>query len=348
MRARLQALGAAGVPARTFHSAALAQLHALAGERPGRLLPSKALLLRQIGNALPGAYRFRPAGDLATEVEWAKNRRITPERYLAAGQHEPPLPSDLMLRVFREYERRKRGGARRLRRSARARDPDVRGGRVGARALRERYRAFTVDEYQDVNLLQQSLLDLWLGPSEEICASSATTTSRSTASPARRPSSCSAWRRASRTRPSSSSRRTTARRPRSCRSRTGSFRGWAVRRRRCARRGRGAEPVVRAFGSPETRAFVVERVRELRAEGVPYEEMAVLYRVNSRSEDFEELLGDAGIPFQGAERSWRARLPGRCCGRSAERGLRPACRGSGGSPAAGLAEPGRTASASRS
>src|SRR5438045_7781991 len=37
-------------------------------------------------------------------------------------------------------------------------------------ALRERYVAFTVDEYQDVNLLQQSLLDLWLGPRDDLCA----------------------------------------------------------------------------------------------------------------------------------------------------------------------------------
>ena len=32
-------------------------------------------------------------------------------------------------------------------------------------AFQERYRAFTVDEYQDVNLLQQALLDQWLGAS---------------------------------------------------------------------------------------------------------------------------------------------------------------------------------------
>src|SRR5205085_2241155 len=36
--------------------------------------------------------------------------------------------------------------------------------------FRERYRAFTVDEYQDVNLLQQTLLDRWLGASDELCA----------------------------------------------------------------------------------------------------------------------------------------------------------------------------------
>ena len=75
MKARLAALGAAGVQARTFHSAALGQLIATRRARSGRILPTKALLLRQIANALPPPYRFRPAGDLATEIERAKNLR---------------------------------------------------------------------------------------------------------------------------------------------------------------------------------------------------------------------------------------------------------------------------------
>ena len=79
MRARLAPLGADAVPARTFHAAALAQLSVLATEPPGQLMASKALLLRQIGNTLPKPFRFRPAGDHATEVEWAKNPRLTPE-----------------------------------------------------------------------------------------------------------------------------------------------------------------------------------------------------------------------------------------------------------------------------
>ena len=63
----------------------------------------------------------------------------------------------------------------------------------------------------------------------------------------------------------------------------------------------GPEPVVRGFDSPENEgAFVLERVRALAAAGVPYEEMAVLVRLNSRSADFEELFGEAHIPFQGA------------------------------------------------
>src|SRR4029079_12257204 len=36
--------------------------------------------------------------------------------------------------------------------------------------VRARWRAFTVDEYQDVNLLQQTLLDLWLGARDDLCA----------------------------------------------------------------------------------------------------------------------------------------------------------------------------------
>ena len=172
MRGRLARLGVDGVEARTFHSAALAQLTRSRGERPGRILSTKALLLRQIGNSLPRPYRFRPAGDLATEVEWAKNRRLTHDGYRAGlGEHEPPIPADLMARVFRDYERRKSSAGLvdfedLLEFTVRMYEADE----WAVAAVRERYRCFTVDEYQDVNLLQQSLLELWLGGGDELCA----------------------------------------------------------------------------------------------------------------------------------------------------------------------------------
>src|SRR5213596_2958492 len=172
MRGRLERLGVDGVEARTFHSAALAQLRRARGEPPGRILATKALLLRQIGNSLRRPYRFRPAGDLATEVEWARNRRLTPESYRRAlGQHEPPIPADLMARVFREYERRKTEARLvdfedLLELTVRMYEEDE----WALAAVRERYRAFTVDEYQDVNLLQQSLLELWFGGGDDLCA----------------------------------------------------------------------------------------------------------------------------------------------------------------------------------
>ena len=171
LRARLAALGVTRVRAGTFHAAALRQLRHFAPDELGRIMPSKALLLRQIGNKLPGAFKFRPAGDLAAEIEWAKNRRVGVGGYLdAAVDREPPIPADLMARVYRDYERRKEADGLLdfedlLERAVRLfeRDDDA------ASAFRAQYRAFTVDEYQDVNLLQQTLLDLWLGDRDDLC-----------------------------------------------------------------------------------------------------------------------------------------------------------------------------------
>jgi DNA helicase-2/ATP-dependent DNA helicase PcrA len=294
LRARLRALGVDGVRASTFHSAALALLRHFQGD-PGRILPSKAVLLRRIGNGLPGAYRFRPAGDLATEIEWARNRRLTPETYREGlGDHEPPLPPDLMHRVFREYERRKAAEALLdfedlLERAVRLLEEDA-----GAlAAVHERWRAFTVDEYQDVNLLQQALLDLWLGDRDELCAVGDDY--------------------------------------QAIYGFTGASADWllALPRRfphahvvRLERSYRSTPQVLelanqlvpRLGGSTKTLAptlpagpdpvvgpglDLVAHVRQLQAAGVPLEEMAVLVRTNARSTEFEEAFHDAAIPFQG-------------------------------------------------
>src|SRR5439155_17181589 len=127
--------------------------------------------LRPIANRLPGAYKVRPAGALATEIEWAKNRRIDTRSYpAAAANREPPIPGDLMARVYRDYERRKEAEGLidfedLLERTVRLFESDD----GAAATFRAQYRAFTVDEYQDVNLLQQRLLELWLGGSDELC-----------------------------------------------------------------------------------------------------------------------------------------------------------------------------------
>jgi DNA helicase-2/ATP-dependent DNA helicase PcrA len=68
-----------------------------------------------------------------------------------------------------------------------------------------------------------------------------------------------------------------------------------------AARPAGPDPELRGFDSAAAEGgWVLERVRALHAQGVPYEEMAVLMRLNARSVDFEELFADAQIPFQGA------------------------------------------------
>ena len=116
-------------------------------------------------------FRYRPLADLATEIEWAKNRRLTPDTYRRSlGDHEPPVPDDVMERVFRTYEARKseRGlidFEDLLELAVRMYDEDPN----ALAAFQERYQAFTVDEYQDVNLLQQSLLERWVGDRDDLC-----------------------------------------------------------------------------------------------------------------------------------------------------------------------------------
>jgi DNA helicase-2/ATP-dependent DNA helicase PcrA len=302
MRARLDALGVARVTARTFHSAALAQLHRL-GTPPGRILPSKALALRRIANGLPPPYKFRPAGDLATEIEWAKNRRLTPDTYVEGlGDHEPPVPPDLMLRVFRLYEAGKseHGFADFedvLELTVRMLEHDEQ----ALAAVRGRYRAFTVDEYQDVNLLQQALLDRWLGDSDELCAVgddyqsiyafTGATPQYLLDLPQRFPHA------------------TVVRLESNYRSspevlelanRIVPVLGGAEKVLRASRPS-GPAPEVRSFGTAALeQAFVVEQVRALNTAGIAYEDMAVLCRTNARLADFEEVFHDAAVPFQGA------------------------------------------------
>src|SRR5689334_10325708 len=303
MRSRLQGLGAEGVEARTFHSAALSQLRRARGEGPGRILSTKALLLRQIGNTLPPPYRFRPAGDLATEVEWAKNRRLTPQTYRSGlNGHEPPIPDDLMATVFGEYERRKASSGLidfedLLELTIRMYEEDE----WALAALRERYAAFTVDEYQDVNLLQQTLLELWLGQRDDVCAVGDDYQSIygfTGASPEWLLGLGRRFPHATVVRLEENYRST----PQvlALANRLVPNLGGAEKTLR-ATRPDGPVPELRGFDSPEGEGtWVLARVRELRSEGVPYEEMAVLMRLNARSVDFEELFADAEIPFQGA------------------------------------------------
>jgi DNA helicase-2/ATP-dependent DNA helicase PcrA len=293
--ARLRALGVEGVRASTFHSAALSLLRHFEGD-PGRILNSKAIPLRRIGNGLPGAYRFRPAGDLATEIEWAKNRRLTLETYRdGLGEHEPPIPLDLMHRVFREYERRKAAEGMLdfedlLGRTIRLLEED--GGAQAA--VHERWRAFTVDEYQDVNLLQQALLDLWLGERDELCAvgDDYQAIYGFTGASAR-------WLLALPRRFPHAHVVTLERNYRS----TPQVLELANRlvprlggsaKTLAATREPGAEPVV----GPGLDVGV--QVRMLHESGVPLDQMAVLVRTNARTTEFEEAFHDAAIPFQGA------------------------------------------------
>ena len=302
MRNRLATLGVVGVPARTFHAAALAQLHYFRGSDVGQILPSKALSLKQLARSLPVPFRFRSVADLATEVEWAKNRRLTPDTYQGSlNGHEPPIPADLMASVFRRYEQRKQEQGRIdfedvLELAIRTFDEDE----AALAEFRRRYRTFTVDEYQDVNLLQQSLLERWLGDRDELCVVGddyQSIYSFTGATPRYLLEMSTRFPGANVIRLEENYRSTPeiialanrlvprlAGAPKTLR----------------ATRPPGRDPVVEACPDLQAEAAaVVEQASAFqREESVPYEEMAVLYRINARSEEYEEAFARAGIPYQ--------------------------------------------------
>lgn len=314
MRARLTALGADGVRARTFHAAALAQLRHLAAAEPPRILPSKAIILRQIGNTLPKPYRFRPAGDLATEVEWAKNRRIGAAEYASSlGDHVPPIPADLMAGVYREYERRKeRENAMDFEDLLEATIRMFSEEEWALERFQQRYRAFTVDEYQDVNLLQQTLLEAWVGERDDLCVVGddyQSIYSFTGASPRHLLGMPRKWSRVKVVRLEENFRST----PQvlTMANRLVPKLGGAEKTLRPVRED-GPAPVVAPFvdRASETK-FLVDKIKELHKSGVPYEEIAVLYRVNFRSEDYEDALGAAHVPFQVRDGAFLTRIAAR-------------------------------------
>jgi DNA helicase II / ATP-dependent DNA helicase PcrA len=177
LRTRLAGLGVGGVQARTFHAAAMRQLRYFAPRVLGGPMPE--LVENKLRLVAAAASRARLSTDrtslrdLASEIEWAKTTLATsddyPARARAAGR-EPPFEPAAVARVYAGYESAKqRDGALDFEdlllvtAFALEEHPDV------ARQVRGQYRHFVVDEYQDVNPLQQRLLDAWLGGRADVC-----------------------------------------------------------------------------------------------------------------------------------------------------------------------------------
>ena len=305
MAARLATLGLPGIAARTFHAAALAQLRHFwparhAGEAAPAVLDSKIPIVGRLARALPGGYRFTTAKDLADEIEWSKSRRLRPATYASeAGDRTPPIPVELFVRLWADYEREKTRAGRldfddMLTHTVDLLESDP----AAAEAVRARYAWFSVDEYQDTNPLQQRLLDLWLGDRDDLCvvgdedqtiytfagATSAFLTGFMDRFPA-------------------------ARQVTLDRNYRSSPEVLALANRLLADDGRGKrlvatqpsgpKPVIRrcADGDAEL-ALLVSTIRRLIAEGTPPIEIAVLVRMNAQVPPLEAGLTKAGIAFR--------------------------------------------------
>ena len=187
MRARLRNLGVPNAAARTFHSAALKQLmyfwpYSFGGSFP-KLLTTKGSFLAEAMNLsdtalVPGVSTLR---EISGEIEWAKALQTAPSDYveeaLSVGRtlripNGRPDRENLaeIAKVYQAYETLKHQeriidfeDVLLLTVGMLEEDRDVR------ERIRDQYRYFTVDEYQDVSPLQQRLLNLWLGNRDDIC-----------------------------------------------------------------------------------------------------------------------------------------------------------------------------------
>ena len=168
LRSRLSNLGVSqSVAAGTFHSMALAQLrryHADRNTPMPAVLGSKARILApMLGKRDSSQLRVI---DVASEIEWAKARLVSPPRYLEAVAASGRVVSQAE-RIAGLYERYEQEKNRRLLvdfddlllACATAIETD----REFAAAQRWRFRHLFVDEFQDTNRSQFRLLRAWLG-----------------------------------------------------------------------------------------------------------------------------------------------------------------------------------------
>ena len=303
LRTRLRDLGVSGVQARTFHAAALRQLDyfwplAIGGGRP-RLVESK---LRPLGEAAARARIAlqRPAlRDVASEVEWAKATQTAPGGYAAAAARaarQPPIPSDQIATLYAGYEEIKREqGLLDFEDMLLLTAALIEEHREVADQVRDRYRWFVVDEYQDVNPLQQRLLDAWLGGRDELCVvgdPEQTIYSFTGASPAYLTDFTTRYRDATVVRLVRDYRST----PQVVAAANAVVGGTGLQL--VAQRPAGPEPSINEYDDePSEAAAVAAQISRLIADGVAPSRIAVLYRVNAQSENYEQALAAAQIPY---------------------------------------------------
>jgi DNA helicase-2/ATP-dependent DNA helicase PcrA len=295
--------GGPGVTAGTLHAVALAQLRRRAADRDR---PMPALLERKVRLLLPlvggrGPAALVAAADLASEIEWAKARLVTPEAYVPAAaqaEREPSRPSAEIAELYARYEATKR--------KKRVVDFDDLLWWCGdaldtddefASAQRWRFRHLFVDEFQDVSPAQLRLIRGWLGqrsdltvvgdPDQAIFAFTG-------ADPGALTGFTDVFRGARVVRLDRNYRSTPqvvgaaealladAGRPRPVRTAT---------------RATGPAPTITAYDDDTAEAQgVAARLRELCTPTLGWSAFAVLYRTNAQSAAFEAALGAAGIP----------------------------------------------------
>jgi DNA helicase-2/ATP-dependent DNA helicase PcrA len=317
LRGRLAALDVGGVQARTFHAAAMRQLRYFAPRVLGGPMP--ALVENKLRLVATAASRSRLSTDrtslrdLASEIEWAKTTLATPDDYPArakAAGREPPFEAAAVAAVYASYESAKqRDGALDFEDLLLVTAYAIEEHPAVAREVRAQYRHFVVDEYQDVNPLQQRLLDAWLGGRAEVCVvgdPNQTIYSFTGADPDYLLGFADRYPDASVVKLERDYRST----PQVV-GLANRLIGQAPKRkglpglRLLGQRPDAGEPTfVEHPDEPAEAAAVAAKCKALIDSGMPAAEIAVLFRINAQSEVYESALADVGVPYvlKGGER----------------------------------------------
>jgi DNA helicase-2/ATP-dependent DNA helicase PcrA len=317
LRTRLSALGVGGVQARTFHAAAMRQLRYFAPRVLGGPLPP--LVDNKLRLVAGAASRARLSTDrtslrdLASEIEWAKTTLATPDDYparAAKAARELPFEAAAVAQVYASYESAKqRDGVLDFEDLLLVMAYALEEHREVAQQVRAQYRHFVVDEYQDVNPLQQRLLDAWLGGSAEVCVvgdPNQTIYSFTGADPDYLLGFADRYPDAEVVKLERDYRST----PQVV-ALANKLIGQAPRRkglpglRLLGQRAEGPEPRFAEYpDEPAEAAAVAAAARTLIDGGTPASEIAVLFRINAQSEVYEAALADVGVPYvlRGGER----------------------------------------------
>ncbi len=173
MRHRLRTLGAERVQVRTFHAAALRQLRYFWPQLSPAIFPeliaSKAPLVARALSFCKVDSDTALVRDVSGDIEWCKSN-IIDSALVHKAKREFAIDTATFAKVFDSYESIKKDRNQLdfediltlMSASIRSRS-DIEA------AVHKAYRWFTVDEFQDVNPLQKNLLDLWLGERDDLC-----------------------------------------------------------------------------------------------------------------------------------------------------------------------------------
>ncbi|RRD47454.1 ATP-dependent DNA helicase UvrD2 [Tessaracoccus sp. OH4464_COT-324] len=309
MKTRLAQLGVHGTSARTIHAAALRQCRYFWPKAYGADFPELAEntfgLIARCASQVLGQTETALVRDLETEISWAKSGNVEPEAYaeLAASREVAGASGAQVAHIMTLYEKAKQAQGvvdfhdlLLCNAALISSFPEI------AEQVRGQYRHFVVDEYQDVSAIQHALICLWVDDRKDVCVvgdpnqaihSFAGADPRFLRELARQhPGSTIRLVRNYRSSPEILALADHVLRPPS-------------RERLRAMRPSGEVPEIRATSTAaHEAASVADWVVERNRAGTPWEELAILYRINASSPLIEAALDERQVPYsvRGTER----------------------------------------------